>query len=57
MAMNPEDQFLQLRTRRQLFRDCGVGVGKIKVYSAQKGAFIMTDKVQKTDEEWQKSLT
>lgn len=31
--------------------------GKIKVYSAQKGAFIMTDKVQKTDEEWQKSLT
>jgi len=31
--------------------------GKIKVYSVQKGALIMTDKVQKTDEEWKKNLT
>jgi len=33
------------------------GSGKIRVYSAQKGAYIMTDKVQKTDEEWKKGLT
>lgn len=31
--------------------------GKIRVYSAQKGAYIMTDKVQKTDDEWKKGLT
>ena len=32
-------------------------VAKIKVYSARKGAFVMTDKVQKTDAEWKKTLT
>ena len=31
--------------------------GKIKVYSVQKGAYVMTDKVQKTDEEWKKNLS
>jgi peptide-methionine (R)-S-oxide reductase len=37
---------------------CAYGAGsKIKVYSIQKGAYIMTDKVQKTDEEWKKDLT
>jgi peptide-methionine (R)-S-oxide reductase len=30
---------------------------KIKVYSASKGSYVMTDKVQKPDEEWKKSLT
>ncbi|HZE19248.1 MAG TPA: peptide-methionine (R)-S-oxide reductase MsrB [Candidatus Angelobacter sp.] len=37
---------------------CAYGAGsKIKVYSVQKGVYIMTDKVQKTDEEWKKGLT
>ena len=37
---------------------CAYGAGsKIKVYSVQKGGYIMTDKVQKTDEEWKKGLT
>jgi len=31
--------------------------GKIKVYSVLKGAYVMTDKVQKTDDEWKKNLT
>ncbi len=30
---------------------------KIKVYSAQRGRLIMVDRVQKTDEEWKKTLT
>jgi len=33
------------------------GISKLKVYSARKGGYIVTDKVQKTDEEWKKSLT
>ena len=33
------------------------GTRQIKVYSARKGGYIVTDKVQKTDEEWKKSLT
>ena len=33
------------------------GTGKIKLYSAQKGGYVMTDKVVKTDEDWKKSLT
>ena len=37
---------------------CAYGAGsKVKVYSVQKGGYIMTDKVQKTDEEWKKGLT
>jgi len=35
----------------------GAGSQRIKVYSTKKGAYIMADKVQKTDEEWKKSLT
>jgi peptide-methionine (R)-S-oxide reductase len=35
----------------------GADARQIKVYSARKGAYIMTDKVQKTDEEWKKNLT
>ena len=31
--------------------------GKIKLYSAQKGGYIMTEKVVKSDEDWKKSLT
>jgi hypothetical protein len=31
--MTPEDRFDQRRTRRQLFADCGVGVGKIALAS------------------------
>jgi len=38
MAMNPEDRLLQLRTRRQLFRDCGVGVGKMALASLMSGS-------------------
>lgn len=30
---------------------------KIKLYSVQKGGFIMADKVDKTNEEWKKTLT
>ncbi len=30
---------------------------RIRLYSAQKGAYIVTEKVQKTDEEWRKNLT
>ena len=33
MGLTPEDRYLQGRTRRQLFRDCGVGVGKIALAS------------------------
>jgi peptide-methionine (R)-S-oxide reductase len=29
----------------------------VKVYSVEKGGFIMTEKVTKTDEEWKKALT
>ena len=35
----------------------GAAAKRIKVFSAQKGAYVVTDKVQKTDEEWKKSLT
>src|SRR4051812_18864429 len=35
--MNPEDQLLKLRTRRQLFRDCGAGVGKVALASLLAG--------------------
>jgi hypothetical protein len=35
--MDAEDRLLQLRTRRQLFRDCGVGVGKIALASLMGG--------------------
>jgi hypothetical protein len=42
MGLSSEDRVLQRRTRRQLFRDCGVGVGKIALASllgsAAKGA-------------------
>ena len=30
---------------------------QLKVYSAEKGSYIMTDKVVRTTEEWKKSLT
>jgi peptide-methionine (R)-S-oxide reductase len=35
----------------------GATAHKIKIFSAAKGAYVMVDKVQKTDEEWKKSLT
>lgn len=35
--MTPADRLLQLRTRRQLFQDCGVGVGKIALASLLGG--------------------
>ena len=35
----------------------GANANQIRVYSARKGAFIMTEKVQKTDAEWKKELT
>ena len=40
MAINPEDRFLQLRTRRQLFHDCGVGVGKVALASLLGGSAL-----------------
>jgi hypothetical protein len=40
MAMNPEERFLQLRTRRQLFHDCGVGVGKVALASLLGGSAL-----------------
>ncbi len=36
--MKPEDRIDQFRTRRQLFRDCGVGVGKVALASLLGGA-------------------
>lgn len=33
------------------------GEGKIRVYSAEEGAYVMTDKVVKSDEEWKAQLT
>lgn len=36
--MNPHDQLLQARTRRQLFADCGVGVGKVALASLMGGS-------------------
>jgi peptide-methionine (R)-S-oxide reductase len=33
------------------------GAQQIRVFSAQKGKTIMVDRVQKTDDEWKKSLT
>ena len=33
------------------------GAQQIRVFSAQKGKIIMVDRVQKTDDEWKKSLT
>lgn len=35
--MNQQDRLLQLRTRRQLFHDCGVGVGKLALASLAGG--------------------
>ena len=35
----------------------GAAVRQIKVFSAQKGKTIMVDRVEKSDEEWKKSLT
>jgi len=42
--MNPEDRFLQLRTRRQLFQDCGVGVGKMALASLMGGSALAAGK-------------
>ncbi len=33
------------------------GVGEIKIYSSNRGAYIMADRVTKTDAEWKKQLT
>jgi len=38
--MTPEDRLLQLRTRRQLFRDCGLGVGKMALASLMGGSAL-----------------
>jgi peptide-methionine (R)-S-oxide reductase len=39
-------------------RDAGLSKpGPIKVYSAEKGDYVMSEKVVKTDEEWKKLLT
>ena len=35
-----EDQGLLKRTRRQLFRDCGVGVGKVALASLLQGQMM-----------------
>ncbi len=35
----------------------GAAARQIKVFSAKRGAYVMTDRVQKTDQEWKKSLT
>jgi len=35
----------------------GAAARQIKVFSAKKGTYVMTDRVQKPDEEWKKSLT
>jgi len=35
----------------------GAAPKRIKVFSIQKGGYIVTDKIQKTDDEWKKSLT
>jgi peptide-methionine (R)-S-oxide reductase len=35
----------------------GAAGSQIKVYSARKGGYIVTDKVRKSDEEWKKQLT
>src|SRR6478736_5032474 len=40
--MNSEDRFLQLRTRRQLFQDCGVGVGKVALASLLGGSELLS---------------
>jgi len=37
--------------------DGGMTTGKIRVYSVEKGDYIMTDKVVKTEAEWKKILT
>ena len=38
--MRPEDRLLQTRTRRQLFHDCGVGVGKMALASLLGGSAL-----------------
>jgi hypothetical protein len=38
--MTPDDRFLQARTRRQLFQDCGVGVGKVALASLLGGSAL-----------------
>ncbi len=35
----------------------GAAAKRIKVFSVQKGGYIVTDKIQKTDDEWKKTLT
>jgi peptide-methionine (R)-S-oxide reductase len=35
----------------------GVGAEPIKIFSTQKKGYVMTEKVQKTDEEWKKQLS
>ncbi|MBL8234908.1 MAG: hypothetical protein JNL98_41290, partial [Bryobacterales bacterium] len=35
--MTNDDQHLLKRTRRQLFRDCGIGVGKVALASLMGG--------------------
>jgi uncharacterized protein DUF1501 len=40
--MNSEDRLLQLRTRRQLFQDCGVGVGKVALASLLGGSELLS---------------
>ena len=35
--MTYDDRYLRLQTRRQLFRDCGVGVGKVALASLLAG--------------------
>jgi peptide-methionine (R)-S-oxide reductase len=39
------------------FSAAGMAAQQIKVYSAEKGKYVMVDRVQKTDEEWKKVLT
>ena len=42
------------------FWSVGLGtadIQKVRVFSVEKGEFIMVDKVQKTDEQWKKELT
>jgi peptide-methionine (R)-S-oxide reductase len=35
----------------------GDASGRIRVYSAERGVYVMTDKVRRSDEEWRQSLT
>ncbi|MGB0758077.1 MAG: DUF1501 domain-containing protein [Rubripirellula sp.] len=44
--MSYEDRFSQLATRRQLFRDCGVGLGGIALSSLLNGSCAQADTAQ-----------